>query len=568
MPVAANRLKQPLDRLCREFDWTLRVRQDAIQFPLRYSDPADIELAGLFASCMAYGRVDLFGPWVDWTLAAHGGVAGPLRPGLRPREAPEASFPASATASTASATCWPSAWPPSGSSSATARSRPSSSRATPRSIPTWARPSSTSQRAFARRTSRPSFPRNRLSYGFKHWFPLPSTGGACKRLHLYLRWMVRREAPDFGIWSGVPPSALLMPVDTHIENMARSIGLTRRRSRNWRMVEEITGRLKRSRPGRPGQVRLRALPQAHVGPVPEPPRRGDLRALRAQARLRALEGAAVMPSWTIVLLVVLGACRWVSPLGRSSGSRGGSRRWRRVAVSPTSPLLSRSSARVGGRRAPKDRRGSPRLAARVRSSKRSAQFSAQMTSAGMNSGSPGRRRSSEQLQHVGRVVGDVQGSLGKLGEADAAGVRGRARASQGLEQILKSPKVRGGLGETLPREPSRPDASARALRAPAPASRRRDRVDAVIRIGRPARARWTPSSRSRTSSAWSRRRDEERRQSFAASAFVPRRQGRAIDEIAKKYILPDEGTYDFALMYIPAENVYFETIVKDDSLGG
>jgi uncharacterized protein (TIGR02757 family) len=95
------------------------------------------------------------------------------------------------------------------------------------------------------------FPRNRLSYGFKHWFPLPSTGGACKRLHLYLRWMVRREAPDFGIWSGIPPSALLMPVDTHIENMARSIGLTRRRSRNWRMVEEVTAGLKRLDPNDP-----------------------------------------------------------------------------------------------------------------------------------------------------------------------------------------------------------------------------------------------------------------------------------------------------------------------------
>ena len=45
MPVA-DRLKQPLDRLCREFDWTQRVGQDAIQFPLRYTDPADIELAG------------------------------------------------------------------------------------------------------------------------------------------------------------------------------------------------------------------------------------------------------------------------------------------------------------------------------------------------------------------------------------------------------------------------------------------------------------------------------------------------------------------------------------------
>ena len=67
MPVT-NRLQQPLDRLCREFDWARRVEQDAIQFPHRYHDPADIEIAGLFASCMAYGRVDLFGAWVTWVL--------------------------------------------------------------------------------------------------------------------------------------------------------------------------------------------------------------------------------------------------------------------------------------------------------------------------------------------------------------------------------------------------------------------------------------------------------------------------------------------------------------------
>ena len=71
MPVA-NRLQQPLDRLYHEFDWARRVEQDAIQFPLRYTDPADIEIAGLFASCMAYGRVDLFGAWVAWVLARMG----------------------------------------------------------------------------------------------------------------------------------------------------------------------------------------------------------------------------------------------------------------------------------------------------------------------------------------------------------------------------------------------------------------------------------------------------------------------------------------------------------------
>src|SRR3989449_679329 len=87
------------------------------------------------------------------------------------------------------------------------------------------------------------FPRGRRSRGYRHLFPLPSAGGPCKRLHLFLRWMVRREPPDFGLWTAVAPARLLIPVDTHVENIARSIGLTRRKSRTWRMAEEITRRL-------------------------------------------------------------------------------------------------------------------------------------------------------------------------------------------------------------------------------------------------------------------------------------------------------------------------------------
>ena len=48
------------------------------------------------------------------------------------------------------------------------------------------------------------FPRGRLSYGYRHLFPRPSRGGPCKRLHLFLRWMVRREPPDFGLWPDIP----------------------------------------------------------------------------------------------------------------------------------------------------------------------------------------------------------------------------------------------------------------------------------------------------------------------------------------------------------------------------
>jgi uncharacterized protein (TIGR02757 family) len=98
-------------------------------------------------------------------------------------------------------------------------------------------------RAFLEADLRDVFPRGRISRGYRHLFPLPSAGGPCKRLHLFLRWMVRREAPDLGLWASVSPARLLMPIDTHVENMSRALGLTRRRSRTWLMAEEITARL-------------------------------------------------------------------------------------------------------------------------------------------------------------------------------------------------------------------------------------------------------------------------------------------------------------------------------------
>jgi uncharacterized protein (TIGR02757 family) len=246
MPVT-TRLKQPLDRLCREFDWTLRVKQDAIQFPLRYSDPADIELAGLFASCMAYGRVELFGAQVGRVLDRMG--ESPARfvrdfdlekhrrafAGFRYRFNRERDVLAFCLAAQRIVVRH---------GSLKAFFLQGYSAEHPHVGPALEHFAA----GFLGQDLSTVFPRNRLSYGFEHWFPLPSTGGACKRLHLYLRWMVRREAPDFGIWPEVRPSSLLMPVDTHIENMARSIGLTRRRSRNWRMVEEITAGLRRLEP--------------------------------------------------------------------------------------------------------------------------------------------------------------------------------------------------------------------------------------------------------------------------------------------------------------------------------
>ncbi len=83
------------------------------------------------------------------------------------------------------------------------------------------------------------------SAGVRFFFPSPRDGSACKRLNLYLRWMVRRDGVDLGVWRGVDPAALVIPLDAHIYTIARRVGLTRYRSPGWRMALDITRRLRR-----------------------------------------------------------------------------------------------------------------------------------------------------------------------------------------------------------------------------------------------------------------------------------------------------------------------------------
>ncbi len=80
--------------------------------------------------------------------------------------------------------------------------------------------------------------------GIHYLLPTPERGSACKRLNLYLRWMVRDDGLDLGIWKSVKPDKLIIPLDTHIARISGYIGLTNRHTPDWKMAEEITERLK------------------------------------------------------------------------------------------------------------------------------------------------------------------------------------------------------------------------------------------------------------------------------------------------------------------------------------
>lgn len=74
-----------------------------------------------------------------------------------------------------------------------------------------------------------------------------SRGAAGKRLNMFLRWMVRPAdgGVDFGIWKGIKPSQLLLPLDVHTANTTRILGLLHRKQNDWRSVEEVTAALRR-----------------------------------------------------------------------------------------------------------------------------------------------------------------------------------------------------------------------------------------------------------------------------------------------------------------------------------
>jgi uncharacterized protein (TIGR02757 family) len=84
-----------------------------------------------------------------------------------------------------------------------------------------------------------------LSRGIVFMFPLPEKGSACKRINLFLRWMVRKDDFDFGLWNEIPTSKLIIPVDTHVARICKKLKLTERKNVSWKMAEEITDNLKR-----------------------------------------------------------------------------------------------------------------------------------------------------------------------------------------------------------------------------------------------------------------------------------------------------------------------------------
>ena len=166
----------------------------------------------------------------------------------------------------------------------------------------------------------------------------------------------------------------------------------------------------------------------------------------------------------------------------------------------------------------------------------------------------------ERLDKAADVVGRVQNQLGNLDRATQQVFNVGKDIAQ-LQEILRAPKLRGSFGELFLGDllaqilPQRHWTLQHTFK-------NGNIVDAVVKIGRlvPVDAKFPLENFKRLAQSQDPQEKTQARRRFAMDVK------RHIDAIHSKYIMTDEGTFDFALMYIPAENVYYETIIKDDNL--
>ncbi len=239
-------LKATLDAFLAQADLAAHRDRDPVAWAWRYEAAADREVVALFAGLLAYGRADLIARALADVTA---------RMGPSPAAAAEADDEAAArrrfegvvyrlTRGVDLARLWLGV-------GALRRAHGSLGAAFLAGDPGGPdlRGALIAFRAGLRAPTEHSFAPRRA---FQHLLADPAGASACKRLHMFLRWMVRGpDGVDFGLWAAAGPHRLTMPLDTHIHRIGRYLGLTQRTQADRRTAAEITDALRRLDPADP-----------------------------------------------------------------------------------------------------------------------------------------------------------------------------------------------------------------------------------------------------------------------------------------------------------------------------
>lgn len=269
-PPELARLGARLEALCAGAEVGPILAGDPLAFPRRYPRPADAEIAALFASALAFGRVRLFWPVLVELFRAADAAGGPhawvhdFGPADASRLAPlvyrwNRGPDLSLLARAARRVLRESGRLGAPFEAASAHTQPHVGPALEAGVQTLRRYALDEADALGLRAARwEDLPR-----AFRTLLPTPSEGSACKRWNMLMRWMVRRPGPvdaaglprrvdgaDLGLWA-LPTAHLVVPLDVHVARISRLLGLTARRDDGWRTALEITAALAQLDPADP-----------------------------------------------------------------------------------------------------------------------------------------------------------------------------------------------------------------------------------------------------------------------------------------------------------------------------
>jgi len=229
-----------LDALLASVNVSEGVARDPIRFPKRYTNPVDTEVAAAFAACLAFGRVELFGPVIEAVLAEadRGGGPAAFADALVGEPDPPALAPLYYR--------WLRGSDLTACLRTFGRARREHGSLGALFLPGPARESL----GGAITRLRALLPLD-ASRALRSLFAHPTDGSACKRWSMLMRWAVRTGAPDLGLWPHLSPAQLVIPVDTHVFRVAGFLGLTTRPTPGWAAAEEITAALRLLDPADP-----------------------------------------------------------------------------------------------------------------------------------------------------------------------------------------------------------------------------------------------------------------------------------------------------------------------------
>jgi uncharacterized protein (TIGR02757 family) len=243
-------LKKTLDQFYRDYDFSERIKHDPIEFPHRYSAPGDIEIAGFIACSFAYGKVELFKSVIEKILVPGGDNPsqfiknfslksdGKYFRGISYRFNQERDILCLLYLLSQTLQKWDSL---KNLFNHYYRHEHEDVGPALAGCVNYFMGLDTSQ----------VYGKNIKPSGLTQFFPSPEKGSACKRLNLFLRWMIRTKDIDLGIWNNILPSKLIIPLDTHIARISRCLGLTKRASSDWKTAKDITEALKKFDPRDP-----------------------------------------------------------------------------------------------------------------------------------------------------------------------------------------------------------------------------------------------------------------------------------------------------------------------------